>query len=125
MTLFIPVIPRTKKNSSRIVRSKGRYFVIPSAAYKKFEAECKPYIPALGIDYPINLKAVYMMPTRHRVDLVNLHEALCDVLVTHGMLKDDNSNIVYSMDGSYVSYSKDNAGIMIEIERIENEEEVH
>lgn len=66
-----------------------------------------------------------MMPTRHRVDLVNLHEALCDVLVTHGMLKDDNSNIVHSMDGSYVSYSKDNAGILVEIERISNGEEVH
>lgn len=125
MRFFIPVIPRTKKNSSRIVRSKGRYFVIPSAAYKKFEAKCKPYIPALYIDYPINLKAIYYMPTRHRVDLVNLHEALCDVLVTHGMLKDDNSNIVHSMDGSYVDYSKVTTGILVEIERIENEEEGH
>lgn len=115
MKFFIPVIPRTKKNSSRIVRSKGRFFVIPSAAYKKFEKECGSHIPHLQIDSAINIKAIYHMPTRHRVDLVNLHEALCDVLVTHGCIKDDNSNIVHSMDGSYVMYDKANPGIEVEI----------
>lgn len=115
MEFFIPVIPRTKKNSSRIVRSKGRYFVIPSAAYKKFEKDCKDYIPQTHIDYQINIQAVYHMPTRHRVDLVNLHEALCDVLVTHGCIKDDNSNIVASMDGSRVVYDKSNPGIEVKI----------
>ena len=115
MEFFIPVIPRTKKNSSRIVHSKGRYFVIPSAAYKKFEKDCMPFIPHSNIDYPVNLQAIYHMPTRHRVDLVNLHEALCDVLVTYGCISDDNSNIVASMDGSRVVYDKANPGIEVKI----------
>lgn len=118
---YIPVIPRTKKNSSRIVRSKGRYFVIPSAAYKKFEKECEPYVPQLKIDYPINIQAIYHMPTRHRVDLVNLHEALCDVLVKYGFITDDNSTIVFSMDGSYVMYDKLKPGIEITAKEIIHE----
>ena len=66
----------------------------------------------------MNIEAVYHMPTRHRVDLVNLHEALCDVLVKYGCIKDDNCNIVYSMDGSYVMYDKVNPGIEVRIRRI-------
>ena len=93
--------------------------MIPSAAYKKFEKDCKQYVPQEGIDYPINIQAIYQMPTRHRVDLVNLHEALCDVLVTHGCIKDDNCNIVFSMDGSYVVYEKTNPGIRVTITRKE------
>lgn len=122
MEFFIPVIPRTKKNSSRIVRSKGRYFVIPSAAYKKFEKECDPHIPHAHIDYPINIQAIYHMPTRHRIDLVNLHESLCDVLVKHGFIEDDNCNIVASMDGSRVIYDKNNPGIEVKITKGETNE---
>lgn len=122
MQFFIPVIPRTKKNSQRIVRCNGRFLVIPSAAYKKFEDDCKKHIEPMHIDYPINIKAIYHMPTRQRVDLVNLHEALCDVLVTHGFIMDDNCSIVVSMDGSKVIYDKQNPGIEIYITKGETNE---
>lgn len=58
------------------------------------------------------------MPARRRVDLCNLHEALCDVLVKYGVLEDDNSNIVVSMDGSRVFYDKENPRTEVEIERV-------
>ena len=58
------------------------------------------------------------MPTRRRVDLCNLHEALCDVLVKHGVIADDNSNIVAGMDGSRVLYDKNNPRTEIVIEEI-------
>lgn len=84
--------------------------VIPSAKYKKYEKDCGQYIPSLAepINDPVNLCCTYYMPTRRRVDLVNLEEATCDILVKYGVLADDNSNIVVSMNGSRVFYSKDN-----------------
>jgi Holliday junction resolvase RusA-like endonuclease len=56
------------------------------------------------------------MPTHRRCDLVNLQESTLDVLVKYGILADDNSNIVVSMDGSRVLYSKENPRTEIEIE---------
>lgn len=111
----IPGAPRTKKNSSRIVRAKGHYMVIPSKAYVDYERACKPWVPPLGINTPINIQAVFYMPTRRRVDLVNLEEALCDILVKHGCIEDDNSSIVVSMDGSRVSYDKTNPRVEVVI----------
>jgi Holliday junction resolvase RusA-like endonuclease len=116
--IIIPIPPVTKKNSQRIV-SCGRYHkILPSKAYEQYEPKCKPYLEALGIDYPVNVKALYYMPTRRRVDLVNLHEALCDVLVAHGVVQDDNCKIIASMDGSRVLYDKEHPRTEIYIERV-------
>ncbi len=112
----IPIAPRTKKNSQRIVVVRNRPMIIPSELYKQYEKDCKPFIPKIEtIDYPINLKCVYYMPTKRRVDLVNLLEATCDMLVHYGILQDDKSDIVYSHDGSYVSYDKNNPRTEIEV----------
>ena len=118
---FIPVIPRTKKNNSRIIYSKGRPILLPSEKYIQFEKECQPYLQPLNIDYPINVQAIYYRPNKRRVDLCNLHEALCDVLVKYNVVKDDNCNIIYSMDGSKVIYNKDNPGIELTITEVNHE----
>ena len=75
--------------------------------------------PDRTIDYPVNIKALYFMPTRRKVDLCNLHEALCDVLVKYGVIEDDNSRIVVSMDGSRVLYDKYNPRTEVEIVEVE------
>jgi Holliday junction resolvase RusA-like endonuclease len=49
------------------------------------------------------------------VDLVNLVEATCDILVDAGVLVDDNSGIVTSHDGSRVLYDKTDPRVEIEI----------
>ena len=109
MRIVIPITPTTKKNSNQIVKVRGRYMVIPSAKYKKFEKDCGQYFPKVEtIDYPVNVKCLYWMPTRRRVDLVNLQEATLDILVKYKVLADDNSNIVVSMNGSQVLYDKEN-----------------
>lgn len=118
---FIPVIPRTKKNSSRIIYSKGRPILLPSEAYIQFEKDCEPYLEQLNIDYPINVCAIYYRPDRRRIDLCNLHEALCDVLVKYRVVKDDNCNIIASMDGSKVVYDKENPGIELTITEVDYE----
>lgn len=85
----------------------GRHMLIASEQYVKYQEDCAPFLKEANIDYPVNIKALYYMPTRHSVDLCNLHEALCDVLVHHKVLKDDNSKIIVSMDGSRVLYDKE------------------
>lgn len=121
----IKIAPRTKKNSQRIVVVRGRPMIIPSKLYKDYEKDCKPYIPNVEtIDYPINLKCIYYMPTKRRVDLCNLLEATCDMLVFYKVLADDNSKIVYSHNGSKVLYDKNNPRTEIEIERVELDENI-
>ena len=69
----------------------------------------------------VNVKALFYMKTKRKVDLTNLLEALDDVLVKGGMLVDDNCTIIKSHDGSRVLYDKENPRIEVEIERRENE----
>lgn len=104
--------PRTKKNSSQIIFNKktGKQMVIPSQQYKEYEQACLWQIrkPSVAIDFPVNVKCVYFMPTRRKVDLCNLIEATMDILVRAGVLNDDNSEIAVSHDGSRVFYDKEN-----------------
>ena len=119
----IPVAPRTKKNSQRIVTIGGHPRVIPSRAYKDYEEAAGYYLPHLKepISAPVNVSAVFYMPTRRRVDLVNLEEALLDVLVRYGVLDDDNSKVVASMDGSRVDYDKEHPRTEVMISAIKEE----
>ena len=121
----IRLIPRTKKNSQQIIYVNGYPRIIPSKAYKQYEKDCKPFIPKIKtIREPVNVKAVYYMPTRRGVDLCNLHEALCDVLVRYGVVEDDNYKIIATMDGSRVEYDKHNPRTEVTITRKgENHEE--
>jgi Holliday junction resolvase RusA-like endonuclease len=110
--------PRTKKNSQRIIMA-GRYpKLLPSKAYVDYEEACLWQIPGwarVHLDNSINLKCVYYMQTRRKVDLANLLEATCDILVKAGVIADDNSRIVASHDGSWVDYDKENPRVEIMI----------
>lgn len=118
MKITIPIPPRTKKNSQRIVMIKGRPVPLPSKEYKEYEKACAPFIPRLKvpISEPVNVKCLYYMPTRRRVDITNLLEASADLLVAHGVLADDNRNVMYAVDGSRVFYDKEHPRCEIEIE---------
>ena len=111
----IPLEPKTKKNSQRIIRARGHYMIIPSDAYREYEREAIKHCPRAGIDYAVNVKAYYFRRKHHRVDLTNLESALMDVLVKAGTLKDDSCSIVVSTDGSRVFYDKDNPRTEVEI----------
>lgn len=118
---WIPIDPKTKKNSQQIITIKGRPMIIPSSAYKKYEKEAIGYIipPGTTIDFPVEVKCLFYMGTRRRVDLNNLLECATDVLVKAGVLADDNSNIVVSHDGSRVYYDKDDPRTEIYIHKVE------
>lgn len=109
----IPLAPVTKKNSQRILRKKnGGSFIAPSEKYKEYEKSAVCFIKFKNIlpvsDWPVNVKAVFYMPTARRCDLVNLLEALDDVLVTAGILPDDNYKVIAGHDGSRVEVDREN-----------------
>lgn len=125
MKLVIMGDPRTKKNSQTVRRSGTRMYVAPSDAYEKYRRAALMQITGKyrqQISRRINLKCVYFMQTRRRVDLVNLLEATCDILVDAGVLEDDNSRIVAGHDGSRVDYDKECPRVEIEIEEMEHRE---
>ena len=114
--------PITKKNNGRIVMV-GRYpKLLPSKQYVAYENDCLMQITGKykqNIDYPINLKCLYYMPTKHKVDISNLINATHDILTDAGVIADDNSRIIKSVDGTRVLYDKDNPRVEIKIERFE------
>lgn len=123
MRYIIPLPPVTKKNSQQILvnRASGKPFVMPSKKFLEYEKQAKAYLgpkPETAIDYPVNVRCVFCTPTRRKVDLTNLLEAVDDLLVTAGILEDDNSRIVAGHDGSRVIHDRDNPRTEIEIERM-------
>lgn len=95
--------------------------MLPSKPYKEYRECCLWRIPGwqkTRINYPVNMKCVYYMATKRNVDLVNLIEATCDILVDAGVIADDNSKIVVSHDGSRVKLDRDNPRAEITITRM-------
>ena len=127
MTIMLTGAPRTKKNSQRIIRIGRGSRIMPSQAYMDYAAECALQLLAqratnAGIDYPVNVACVYFMPTRRKVDLVNLLEATCDILKDNFVVVDDNCNVIAAHDGSRVEYDKQNPRVEITITKIEPEQ---
>lgn len=109
----VRLTPVSKKNSQQIITNNrtGRPMVIPSKAYRDYEKNALWFLtpkPKNPIDFPVNLKCLFYMPTHRKCDLVNMLECIQDVLVKAGILLDDNFAIVESVDGSQILYDKDN-----------------
>lgn len=116
--------PITKKNSQQIIKVGNRRMIVPSPQYRQYEKDCLKQMPAKArqrLDMPLNVQCVYYMPTRRRVDLVNLIEATMDILVAGGVLHDDNCRIVCAHDGSRVAYDKQNPRVEIALSNYHGE----
>ncbi|MGN0451835.1 MAG: RusA family crossover junction endodeoxyribonuclease [Acutalibacteraceae bacterium] len=122
MKFTIPLVPVSKKNSQRIVLAGTRYIPLPSQKYTDYERQAVFFIPRLRepINYPVNVKCLFYMPTKRRCDLTNMLEAIDDVMVKHRLLADDNYSIIVSHDGSRVLYDKENPRTEVYITRYEN-----
>lgn len=112
LKIVIKVPPRTKKNSGRIIKNKktNKQFLLPSEQYEQYEKDCGLFISPkfVNIEIPLNIKCYYYMDTKRIVDKTNLESAIMDILVYYKVIKDDNSKIVVSTDGSRVRYDKEN-----------------
>lgn len=120
MIIEIPLLCRPKKNSQQILINSrtGKPFIAQSKNYLEFERECGKFLLKYKnniITCPVNLKCLFFVPDKRKRDLINLEEAIADILVKYGILIDDNYNIVRSWDGSRIIYEKGKEHIFIEI----------
>ena len=128
--------PRTKKNSQQIMYKGQRCpackngkipFIMPSKAFKEYQEralwELRPR-PREPISRRVNVKCLFYMETRRDVDLNNLLESICDILVEAKILHDDKSKIVAAHDGSRVLYDKYNPRVEIEITPMDDVEQL-
>lgn len=128
--------PRTKKNSAQIMYKgtrcpackKGKIpFIMPSKAFKEYQEralwQLRPR-PREPISRSVNVRCLFYMETRRDVDLNNLLESICDILVEAKILHDDKSKIVAAHDGSRVLYDKYNPRVEIEITPMDDVEQL-
>lgn len=114
MYIEIPGNPIPKKTSQRIV-GKGKFKrILQSERFLKYDKHAKDHIkrsyPQLlkKTDAAIEVRIHYYRETKHRVDMTNLQEGTDDILTEVGVIKDDNSKIIKSHDGSRVYFDKEN-----------------
>lgn len=123
--ITIPLVPVTKKNHQRIAKNRktGQLFILPSGNFEQYKRDCRPFLGRYRgngcINHAVNVRCEFYMPTRRRCDLVNLLEAVDDLLTDYGIIEDDNSQIVAGHDGSRVRYDKNNPRTEIEITEME------
>lgn len=116
----IPLDPKAKKNSHRIAGCGkrcpvcGKYakqFVRNDDKTTEYGFKAAQYLhpkPQKPIEGPVQLVYRLYTGTWHRKDDLNLYEALDDILVTNGILRDDDRKTIRSRDGSRVLYDKAN-----------------
>lgn len=98
-------------------------FIAPSEQYRNYADTATWYIPRRDkpIDYPVNVKCVFYMPTARSCDLTNLLEAIDDIIVSAKLLADDNYKIIVSHDGSRVYVDRKHPRTEVEITPLEEE----
>lgn len=124
-TFIIDGAPVVKKNNQKVAFFGKTPTKYNTSVYKDWEKSAfeqltmQKYLLKINepIDYAVNLRCRFFMPTRRRVDLSALYEGIQDVLASkdkldkktgrvkrYGLyiLSDDNFNIVASHDGSGV-----------------------
>lgn len=116
--ITIPLPPVTKKNHGRIVMAGSRPRLLPSAQFEAYQEAAGWFLRPLDICRPVNVCCRFYLPTRRLVDLVGLLQAVDDVLVHYGVLRDDNSRIVAGHDGSRVFYDKERPRTEVEITEV-------
>lgn len=122
-TLTIYGQPVSKKNQMQMARTKsGRFFPVPSAAYRKWLTLAKQQISGpdrLNIDEPIHLRIIAFRHTKRNIDLSNIYAAVEDMLQKLGVIKDDGQ--VQSHDGSrkILGVSEAEAKVVIRITRFD------
>lgn len=131
----IPLDPRTKKNSHRISGCGkrcpvcGKYerqFIRNATKTTDYAFKAVKFLhpkPGRPIQGPVQLVYKLYTQTWHRKDDLNLYEALDDILVANGILKDDDRKTIRSRDGSRVLYDKENPRAEIYIYSYSEEED--
>lgn len=68
-----------------------------------------------GKDFPLMVKVTFIRDSLRAFDLINAMQVVQDLMVEYGWIEDDNSEFLVPVFNPTVYYSKDMAGILIEI----------
>ena len=67
---------------------------------------------------PFLVTFFFVRGTRHRFDFINACQIICDLLVAHGVIEDDNMDFLIPMpvriDGEWYNYNKESPGVWLE-----------
>jgi len=122
MTFTIEGAPRTKKNSQRIARVKGRPIVLQS---RQHDAWAQGAILQLrsqwrrcdwAVDFAVNLRA-HVYRDRAVGDLLNYLAAVSDALEAAGVVANDR--LIVSLDGSRLLVDRARPRVEIELSPVE------
>jgi Holliday junction resolvase RusA-like endonuclease len=119
----VPGIPRTKKNSPRIVRIGNFNKILPSKAYLDWEKAAilhlTPHLAKLRdilpLECPVNCSATFYRDA-NRGDACNYYQALADMLEKAGVIRDDVQ--IEQWDGSRLTKSDTYPRIEVLLEEI-------
>lgn len=121
--IILPFAPRTKKNSSRVVRT-GRFTkVLPSKNYVELENKCCKFLKSWNqepITTPVNIECHFYMDRNFNSDLVGYLQAIQDIMIKAKIIADDNHKIIASTDGSRVHLDRLNPRIEVYISEVQN-----
>jgi Holliday junction resolvase RusA-like endonuclease len=85
-----------------------------------FEQAIKP-LRDQSLDIPCKMSFHFIRDSRRKFDFVNAVQIVCDLLVAHQVIEDDNMDYLIpmplSVDGRWYSVDKEGAGVIIEIEK--------
>ena len=110
-TIKLP--PVTKKNHQQIRYNPliKKPYIGNSPQYLQYEKEAGWFLkpaPKEPISKPVNVCCTFYMKDKRLTDLVNLLQAVDDLLVKYKVLSDDNYRVVASHDGSRCYLDRDN-----------------
>lgn len=93
--LTIPGIPRTKKNSQRVVPRGGRHIPLPSKAWEEWAADAVPKLQFWAqqmrlapLARPLNCAALFYRDA-NRGDAAGFYQGLADILEKAGIVAND------------------------------------
>ena len=76
-----------------------------------------------GCQKPVVVKFFFVRGSKHKFDIINAMQIICDLLVAHGYIVDDNADYLIPMpmksDGVWYGYDKENPGVWLKIVRDE------
>lgn len=129
----IPGECRTKKNSMMIAgagtkcpvcKKPQKQWIRQGTAHDTYAKKAALLLrprPPKPIDTPINVKCLFYMATRRKVDALNLQATIDDLLIEAGIIEDDNSKIIVAHDGTRVLFDKEKPRTEIYITEMEDE----
>lgn len=118
----IPGRPATKKNSQRIVRAKGRTYILPSKAFCDYQQHCEDVLGNLTkeltpINYGVSVEMTVFMDTKKIGDHCGYMQSLGDILQHLGIISDDKWITWITPEDSWIFIDKENPRVELVINR--------